>query len=235
MGCSNCCKCFQQADGTIVKRGERDGAYIYTLQDLTVSSTAPASFVTTTEVDCAKFDSATLPPRTIQVLEEVDDTGTQTGVLVQVRELADGSTEYVNLADQSTYTRPAGYTLHTSEDTDYNERTLQMCDNGIDVVTTIIYRDGDITDVVSSATTKLDGSAHTLSGAERGGFCSGLTTFDKELACFRNTADPGSLTIRGYVLFTTNASVSPAVTTSAFFDVNDVALDKATHVRVECC
>ena len=235
MSCTNCCKCFQQANGSIVKRGERNGEFTYTLADLTIATITPVDFITTMEVDCSKFDLATLPPRTIQVLEEVDVDGKQTGVLVQVRELADGSTEYVDLSTGSAYTAPVGSTLHTSEDSDYNERTLVLCDSGVDVVSTTIYRDGDMTDIVSSTITKLDGSVHTLSGNERAGSCSGLTKFDQENACFLEVGNINAITIRGYIQFITNTSVTPAVTNSTWFDQDDAELVKADYNTVECC
>lgn len=232
MSCDNCCKCYQQADGSIVKRSEREGAFIYTLPDLTVTATMPASFVSTTEVDCSKFDNATQPPKTISVLEEVDAAGKQTGVLVQVVENPDGTLTYKNLSDGSAYVAPAGSTLHTSEDTDYNERTVVLCDEGVDVISTIIFRDGDITDIVSTTVTKLDGSVHTLSGNERSGSCSALVKTDQEIACFLEVDASGAVVpdkpkVGGYIRFTTDAAVSPSVTTSAYFDDADAPLTKA--------
>ena len=234
-GCTNCCKCFEQADGTIIKRSERNGAFIYTLPDLSITDTMPGTFITTTEVDCAKFDLASQPPKTIDVLEEVDTTGSQTGVLVQVVENADGTIDYFNLSTGAAYTLPAGFELHTSEDTDYNEHTYFMCDAGIDVKTTVIYKDGDITDVVSSTTTKLDGSAHTLSGNEVAGSCSGLISTDKERACFLEIGNANAVTTRGYIRYTTNNAVTPAVTTTEWFDNADTLLSKTAYTEVECC
>lgn len=243
--CNNCSKCYQQADDSIVKRGEREGAYIYTLPDLTVTATMPATFISTTEVDCSKFDSATQPPVTIAVLEEVDADGKQTGVLVQTVENPDGTLTYKNLSDGSAYVAPAGSTLHTSEDTDYNENTVVLCDEGTDVIRTVIYRDGDIADVVSTTITKLDGSAHTLSGNERSGSCSGLVKTDQENACFVEVDASGATVpdkpkLGGYVRYSTNAAVSPAVTTSQYFGTDDAELTKAAtgvagFKRVECC
>lgn len=245
-GCfGSCGACFLQADGSIVKRTEINGAYEYTLTDLTVSSVAPASFISTNKVDCAKFDAASTPPTTIAVLEEVDVDGKQTGVLVQVVENPDGTLTYKNLSDGSAYTAPAGSTLHTSEDTDYNENTVVLCDEGTDVIRTVIYRDGDITDVVSTTITNLAGAAHTLSGNERSGSCSGLVKTDQENACFievdaSGVAVPDKPKVGGYVRYSTNAAVSPSVTTSEYFGTDDVALTKAAEGtagfrRVECC
>ena len=243
--CQNCSKCYQQADGSIVKRGEREGAYIYTLPDLTVTAVMPATFISTTEVDCSKFDNATQPAKTISVLEEVDAGGTQTGVLVQVVENPDGTLTYKNLSDGSAYVAPAGSTLHTSEDTDYNERTVVLCDEGADVISTIIFRDGDITDVISTTVTKLDGSVHALSGNERSGSCSALVKTDQEVSCFIEVDASGATVpdqpkVSGYIRFTTDAAVTPAVTTSAYFGDDDAVLPKAStgvagFKKVKCC
>lgn len=246
MSCKSCCKCFEQADGTIVKRSERDGAFIYTLPDMTVVTTAPVSFISTTEVDCAKFDMASLPPRTAEILEEVDVDGKQTGVLVRVIENADGSLTYVNLSDGSAYVAPAGSTLHTSEDTDYNERTVILCDEGTDVISTLIFKDGDIADVISTTITKLDGSAHVLSGNETAGTCAGQVNTDQEVACFVSVSATGvpiadQNTIRGYIRYTTNASVSPSVTSSEYFKLEDDSVltkyvsGTAGYKPIECC
>lgn len=246
--CSNCCKCFLQADGSIVKRADRTGTasgFVFTLTDGTMSETVPATFVSTTEVSCAKFDQAANPPNTIAVLEEVDVDGKQTGVLVQVIENADGSKTYQNLSDNSPYVAPAGSTLHTSEDTDYNERTIVLCDEGVDVVTTVIFKDGDITDIVSTTVTKLDGSVHTLSGNERSGSCSNLVKTDQESACFlevdaTGASVPDQPKRSGYVQYTTDGGVTPSVTTSVYFDDSDTLLAKAAtgvagFKRVQCC
>ncbi|MDB4461518.1 hypothetical protein N9043_01060 [bacterium] len=235
--CSSCCKCYLQADGSIVKRGERIGAaggFIYTLTDGTMSETAPVPFTSATEVACSKFDQASSPPNTIAILEEVDADGKQTGVLVQVIENPDGTKTYLNLADGTPYVAPAGSTLHTSEDTDYNERTIILCDEGVDVVTTLIFKDGDITDVVSTTTTKLDGSVHTLSGNETAGSCSGQITYDQELSCFKDTTDNDAALKSGYIKYEYNSATKTTVST--FHDgSDDSVLDKATFSAVKCC
>lgn len=241
----NCGACYEQADGSIVKRTEVNGAYEYTLEDLSVSSTVPANFISTAKVDCAKFESATTPPTTIAVLEEVDADGKQTGVLVQVTEAADGTKTYTNLSDNSAYVAPAGSTLHTSEDTDYNERTIVMCDEGVDVISTIIYKDGDITDVVSTTITTLAGTAHTLSGNETAGSCSDAIKEDQETACFvevdtSGVPVPDKVKVTGYIKYVTDTSSSPSTTVTSFFDDADVALAKAGtgaagYKKTSCC
>ena len=193
MSCKSCCKCFEQADGTIVKRSERDGAFIYTLPDMTVVTTAPVSFISTTEVDCTKFEMASLPPRT-----------------------------------------------------EYNERTVILCDEGTDVISTLIFKDGDIADVISTTITKLDGSAHVLSGNETAGTCAGQVNTDQEVACFVSVSATGvpiadQNTIRGYIRYTTNASVSPSVTSSEYFKLEDDSVltkyvsGTAGYKPIECC
>lgn len=230
--CGSCGACFLQADGSIVKRVEVNGAYKYTLEDLTVSSTAPASFISTTEVDCSRFEAASTPPNTIAVLEEVDADGKQTGVLVQVVEAADGTKSYINLSDNSAYVAPAGSTLHTAEDTDFQERTIVLCDEGTEVISTTIYKDGDIADVVSTTITTLGGAAHTLSGNERAGSCSDAIKEHQEIACFievdaSGVPVPDKVKVTGYVKYVVNSSVSPATTVTSFFDDADAPLAKA--------
>ena len=76
--CTNCCKCFKQADGSIIKRADRatsSTGFVYTLTDGTMSETLPTGFVSTEEISCSKFDQASNPPNTIAVLEEVDAYG----------------------------------------------------------------------------------------------------------------------------------------------------------------
>lgn len=235
--CTNCCKCFLQADGSIVKRADRAGStsgFVFTLTDGTMSETAPASFISTTEISCSKFDQASNPPNTIAVLEEVDADGKQTGVLVQVVENPDGSKDYTNLSDGSAYTAPAGSTLHTSEDTDYNEQTVVMCDEGTDVVRTVIYVDGDITDVVSTTITTLDGTTHTLSGNEIAGSCSNQISIDQEQACFKESGNVDAVVVQGYVKYSYN-STTAATTTTWHQNVDDAELVKANFIMVECC
>ena len=234
MSCNNCCKCFEQADGSIIKRGETDAGWSYTLPDMTIVTTTPADFTSAVEVDCLKFEQAVQPPQHIDILEEVCDDK-QTGVLVHVQELADGTKTYTNLATSAEYTMPpaAGCELHTSEDKDYLTKDTEMCDGGVDVIRTIVYVDGDITDVVSTTVTTLDGAAHTLSGDEVGGFCAGQIQYDKEIQCFRDTSSIDNPRVTGYVQFQTNSTTG--VTATKWFDDMDVELDKAVFSKVECC
>ena len=80
MTCSTCCKCFKQADGSIVKRSERDGAFVYTLADGTVTATAPATFTNATEVDCTLFDQQVRRPEYDSEVMCESINGDETGV-----------------------------------------------------------------------------------------------------------------------------------------------------------
>jgi hypothetical protein len=246
--CNNCCKCFRQADGSIVKRSDRatsDSKFAYELVDGTITEVAPANFITTEEVSCGLFDSLSSPPKPAAVLEVVDGDGNQIdNQLVRLIDYPDGTTKWRDLKTGTEYDTEAEYltaignpngTTHTSEDTDYNERTVIICDEGVDVIATIVYRDGKINDVVSTTVTSLDGSVHTLSGNEKSGTCSDLMSTDKEVACFKETGNVDGVIISGYIIYSTDSSVTPSVTTSAWYDDNDVIVEKATHTKVECC
>ena len=235
-GCNPCCKCYEQADGTIIKRGERDGAFYYTLPDLTVVTEAPEGFTSKVEVDCSKFEMATQPPKSIKVLEEVCDES-QTGVLVHVEQLSDGTITYTNLATGEEYVPTSeNCSLHTAEDTDYNEHTYFVCDSGIDVKVTVIYKDGDIEDVVSTTTTTLSGAPHELSKeGVTAGSCSGLVTYDYEYdKCFKDPSSADNPTVHGYIKTATNSATGIAATTWHLMS-DDSELDKETFIPVKCC
>lgn len=242
-GCNSCNKCYEQADGTIIKRGWRDNAFYYTMPDLSIVTAMPAGFVSTAEVDCSKFDIASTPPVPAQVLEVVDADGNQVDdQLVRLIDYSDGSTAWKDLKTGTEYASEADYlaaightggTTHTSEDTDYNERTVVVCDEGVDVVSTLIYRDGDITDVISNTVTTLAGAVHVLSGNEVSGPCSGTVSYDYEEACFRDPSSADNPTVSGYVQTTTNAITGLGST--KWFDSNDVELPKANYNKVGCC
>jgi len=234
MSCSSCKKCYELADGTLVRIEDRNGVRYYeTAGAGVIVTTAPASMIYTKEVPCGKFNDANTPPTSVAVLEEVDGNGKQTGKLVQVTQNPDGSLVHTDLSDGSAYTLPAGFALHTAEDTDYLMDTEVLCDAGVTVFRKVIYKDGDIADVVSSTVTKLDGSAHTLSGAETSGDCNSNKVVDIENnICFGDPADPSVVPVMGYIRTTTN--LNTMASTTDYFASDDSAIAAGLE-PVSCC
>lgn len=235
MSCSSCKKCYELADGTTLVRVEdRNGVRHYEVAGAgTISTTAPALMIYTKEIPCEVFDTANKPPVSVAVLEEVDADGKQTGVLVQVTQNPDGSLTHTDLSDGSAYTLPTGFSLHTAEDTDYLLHSEVLCDAGVTVFRTVVYKDGDITDVVSTTVTKLDGSAHTLSGAETAGDCNANKVVDIENnICFGDPDDPSVVPVMGYIRTTTN--LNTMASTTDYFDSSDTAITAGLE-PVKCC
>ena len=234
MSCGNCKKCYELADGTLVRIEDRNGnRFFETAGAGEIVDTEPALMIYTKEIPCEKFNDANQPPASVAVLEEVDADGKQTGKLVQVTQDPNGTLVYTDLSDGSTYTKPAGFELHTSEDTDYNLVTHILCDAGTTVFRTVIYKDGDITDVVSSTVTKIDGSAHTLSGAETAGDCNANKIVDIENGiCFGDPGDPAVVPVMGYIRTTTNLNTMASVT--EYFDSSDTVIAAGLE-PVKCC
>lgn len=101
---------------------------------------------------------------TSMVLQEVDDSGNATGVLVVVTIDSEGNRTYVNLSDGSTYTLPTDYSLKTAEDNDYQILAINGCDSGTSIQRISVLQNGVFFgSYVINATT---GAVHTLSGNE---------------------------------------------------------------------
>lgn len=220
-----CKKCYKLADGTtLVRTEDRNGVRFYEVAGSnSITDTAPALMIYTDEIPCEAFDNANLPAQNVAVLEEVDDSGKQTGVLVHTSQQANGDIVQTNLSTNAAYTLPAGFNLHTSEDTDYLLTTDLLCDAGVTVLRKTIYKDGDITDVVSTTVTTLAGASHTLSGAEVAGDCNANKVVDVENnIMFGDPSDPAVVPVMGYIKSTTNLATN--ATTTEYFDSSDTAI-----------
>jgi hypothetical protein len=222
MSCHSCKKCYELADGTtLVRIEDRNGVRHYEVAGAgVITTTAPANMVYTKEIPCAKFDEANVPATSITVLEEVDASGNQTGKLVHVVQNADGSISQTDLSTGGAYTLPAGYVLHTSEDAGTVVKTEALCDQGVTVFRTTMYSDTDLTDVKGTLITKLDGSAHTLSGNETAGDCNSNKVVDVENnVLFGDPNDPSIVPVMGYIRSTTD--LNTMVTTTDYFASDD--------------
>lgn len=234
MSCSSCKKCFELADSTLVRVEDVNGVRHYEVAGSNViTTTAPASMIYTKRVPCELFEAANKPPIGVAVLEEVDADGKQTGLLVHVTQNADGSYMRTNLSDGSAYTLPAGFDLHTAEDTDYQQHQQILCDGGETVLRVTVYKDGDIADVVSTTTMKLDGSAHTLSGNETAGDCNSnkMVNIENKI-CFGDPSDLSVTPVMGYIRTTTDLNTD--VSTTDYFDNDDNPI-AAGLMPVKCC
>lgn len=230
--CTNCNKYFKQADNSVVGVFDENGAMHYIMPDRSITTTQPATFVSTNRVTKAEYDAQHEGAGTVVVLEEYDANMTPTGVLVRIVEDASGVITRENLSTGAAYTSPAGFTLHKNADYEFQERTEELCDNGVNVLRTTVYRNGNLNDIASQTVTTVGGAAHTLSGAEVLGNCQSLSEFDHQSRKFISKTDPLSPRVDGYIRYTTDKTTG--ATTSSYFDADDNPLAKSDYEVADC-
>lgn len=235
MTCSTCSKCFKQADGSIIKRSERDGAFVYTLADGTVTATAPATFTNATEVDCTLFDQQVRRPEYDSEVMCESINGDETGVRVLVVRHIDFLTgapvvAYYNL-DGTAFTGDTANLVQCGNIDNPEADPREMCDGQTTFIRWYLLEDGEPTGTTFD--TDLSGAPYAPVGTPVMGACTDQISVDYESACFRDPSSVDNLKINGSVVRTTNR-VSGAVTVT-YIDDDGNNLDKEVFIRVPCC
>jgi len=237
MSCNSCPVCFKQADGTVIKRVQVDGAFVYYLADGTRTSTMPATFVNTTPVDCALYDNQVLPTdHESHIFCVRDANGDATGVQVMAITTVDPITKLpavvrYNLADMSVWTGDPATLGICGTDQQVESDPTYFCDGAVTFVRWVVKEKGQPTGVTYD--TDLAGAPYTPVGTPVPGGCTDQRMYDYENACFRDRSNIDNLTINGSVRRVTNKATG-AVTVD-YLDDTGAVLPMATYKKVACC
>ncbi len=237
MSCSSCCICFKQADGTVVKRSEIDGAFVYFLPNGSRTTTAPANFANDNPVDCSLYENQVAPAdHEMQIFCVEDANGDATGVRVMTISHVDPVTKEpsikrYNMADMSEWTGDPATLANCGTDDQLESDPVFMCDGGTTFIRWVLKEKGQPTG--DTYDTTLAGAAYTASGNEVPHACNEQVVYDYESACFRDPSDIDNLKVAGSIKRSTNL-VTGAVTIEYLDDAGNV-LDMNAYKKVPCC
>lgn len=237
MSCTTCSLCFRQADGSVVKREQFEGAFIYYLPDGSRTTVMPASFINTDPVDCSLYNNQVAPTdHEMQIFCEVDANGDATGVRVMSISYVDPvskdpSVVRYNMADMSEWTGDPTTLTTCGTDGQVESDAVAMCDEGVEFLRWIVKEKGEPTG--ESYDTDLAGNPYTPSANAVARSCSELVEFDYEPSCFRDPSNIDNLKISGSVRYQTASSTGAS--TIDYIDDDGNVLDKSLFVKVPCC
>ena len=237
MSCNNCSTCFKQADGTILKRSQVEGSWVYYLPDGTRTITTPPNFVSTTPVDCSLYDNQITPDdHESHILCVRDAAGDATGVQVMAITTVDPITKVpkvvrYNLADMSVWTGDLATLGICGTDQQVESDPAYFCDGTTTFIRWVVKEKGQPTGVVYD--TDLAGAPYTPVGTPAPGSCTDQKLVDYENACFRDPSNIDNLTVNGSVRRVTNKATG-AVTVD-YIDDTGAVLPMATYKKVACC
>jgi hypothetical protein len=247
--CGNCYEYDNAGTPDFISVFLEDGSYVFTMasdasQEIKPVADLPAAFniATAKKVLCSMYDALSEGDKFINAYHEVDADGKKTGVDLLLFMRPDGSQYFTEVGTTGEYTLGAGMGYEADEDTDWqvSEPTF-FCDGGETVRVDRVYKDAVLE--TETITKMSDGSAHTFSGAQKIGTCSGLAAVEIQWGiCFRSKTDPLADIVKGGIETTIdNSSTPPAVTATRWITsdgsggVTAVAMADYDKISDGCC
>lgn len=247
--CGNCYEYDNAGTPDYISIFIEDGVYVFTMasdasQEIKPVSELPAAFDVNTakKVLCSQYDALSEGDKFISAYHEVDADGKKTGKDLLLFMRPDGSQYFTEVGQSGEYTVPAGNGYEADEDTDWqiSEPTF-FCDGGETIRVDRVYKDAVLE--TETITKMSDGSAHTFSGAQKIGTCSGLATVEVQWGiCFRSKTDKLADLIKGGIESTIDTSTTPPAVTGVRWikgngDGTVSEISQADYVKVSggCC
>lgn len=237
MTCTTCAICFRQADGSIIKRSEQLGVFVYYLSDGSRTATTPPAFTNASPVDCLLYDNQITPnDHESHMFCVVDAAGDATGQRVMAITTIDPiskipSVKYYDVATAALWGGDVTTLTTCGTDQQVESDPTYLCDNGTTFIRWVVKEKGEPTGVVYD--TDLVGAPYVVTGTPISGDCSDQRVFDYENACFRDPSNIDNPTIAGAVKRATNRATG--MVTVEYIDDAGTVLPMTAYKKVACC